>query len=164
MRRQDRELLADLAGVNTALPAFAQRVLGNYATPAEHDAVADRLIRLGQAIRRRAGGLSVISPEPDDDDAIDKNVAPRVGRYVSNASSWTISPSNWPAPGPTAGTIRCSCTTRGMLWFCHTANPVSLWFHVLNGLSDSAIDFAAVQTWLADCHAAESQAVPVTPD
>jgi len=75
MRRQDRELLADLAGVNTALPAFAQRVLGNYATPAEHDAVADRLIWLGQAIRRRACGLSVINPEPDDDGIIDKNVA-----------------------------------------------------------------------------------------
>lgn len=75
MRRQDRELLADLAGVNTALPAFAQRVLGDYATPAEHDAVADRLIWLGQAIRRRAAGLSVINPEPDDDGTINKNTA-----------------------------------------------------------------------------------------
>lgn len=56
------------------------------------------------------------------------------------------------------------CAIRGMLGFCRTADPASLWFHVLNGLPDSTIDFAAVQTWLADCHAAKSQAVPAASD
>jgi hypothetical protein len=66
MRREDRLLLADLARVNTALPAFAQRVMDNTATPAEHRAVSDRVIALGQAIGERADTLTVIDPEPDN--------------------------------------------------------------------------------------------------
>jgi hypothetical protein len=78
MRREDRRLLSDLAQVNTALPAFAQRVMDNTATPAEHRAVSDRLIALGQAIGERAGTLTIIHihPEPDNDTgAGDQNVA-----------------------------------------------------------------------------------------
>jgi hypothetical protein len=66
MMRDDRELLSDLAQVNTALPAFAGRVMDNTATPAEHGAVSDRLITLGQAIGERARKLTVINPEPDN--------------------------------------------------------------------------------------------------
>lgn len=66
MRREDRELLSDLAKLNTALPAFAGRVMDNTATPAEHRAVSDRLIALGQAIGERARTLTVINPEPDN--------------------------------------------------------------------------------------------------
>ncbi len=66
MSREDRELLPDLAQVNTALPAFAGRVMDNTATPAEHCAVSDRLIALGQAIGDRARKLTVINPEPDN--------------------------------------------------------------------------------------------------
>jgi hypothetical protein len=76
MRREDRLLLADLAQVNTALPAFAQRVMDNTATPAEHRAVSDRVIALGQAIGERADTLTVIDPEPDNaTGAGDQNVA-----------------------------------------------------------------------------------------
>jgi hypothetical protein len=64
MRREDRQLLTELAQVNTALPAFAQRVMGNTATPTEHSAVADRVIALGQAIRQRADNLTIINPDP----------------------------------------------------------------------------------------------------
>ncbi|MGH3929129.1 MAG: hypothetical protein ACRDTF_04045 [Pseudonocardiaceae bacterium] len=35
---------------------------------------------------------------------------------------------------------------------------MSLWFHVLNGLPESNIDLAAVQAWLADCHATKTPA------
>lgn len=66
MRREGRELLSDLARVNTALPAFAGRVLDNTATPAEHRAVSDHVIALGQVIGERAGMLTVIHPEPDN--------------------------------------------------------------------------------------------------
>ncbi len=58
--------MAELAQVNTALPAFAQRVMDNTATPAEHSAVADRVIALGQAIRQRADNLTIINPESAD--------------------------------------------------------------------------------------------------
>ena len=76
MRREDRLLLADLARVNAALPAFAQRVMDNTATPAEHRAVSDRVIALGQAIGERADTLTVIDPEPDNaTGAGDQNVA-----------------------------------------------------------------------------------------
>lgn len=66
MRREDRELLADVAQINTALPAFALHVMGNTATPAEHRAVADRVIALGEAIRQRAENRTIISPESGD--------------------------------------------------------------------------------------------------
>ncbi len=58
--------MAELAQVNTALPAFAQRVMDNTATAAEHLAVADRVIALGQAIRQRADNLTIINPDPGD--------------------------------------------------------------------------------------------------
>lgn len=66
MRRADRQLLADLAQVNTALPAFAQRMMDNTATPAEHFAVADRVIALGKEIGQRVETLVIINPEPGD--------------------------------------------------------------------------------------------------
>jgi hypothetical protein len=47
MRYEDRQLLSALSQVNTALPAFALRVMDNTATPAEHHTVADHLITLG---------------------------------------------------------------------------------------------------------------------
>lgn len=52
---------------------------------------------------------------------------------------------------------RKRCTTRGMLWFCRTADPASLWFHVLNGLPDSSIDFTAVQVWLTTSGSGQAQ-------
>ena len=63
MRREDRQLLAELAKINTALPAFAERVMDNTAAPAEHSAVADRLITLAQDIRTRIDTLTVINAD-----------------------------------------------------------------------------------------------------
>jgi hypothetical protein len=64
--RDLKQLLTELAQINTALPAFAQRVMDNTTTPAVHLAVADRVIALGQAIRQRADDLTIIDPEPGD--------------------------------------------------------------------------------------------------
>jgi hypothetical protein len=64
MRRDDRHLLVDLSQVNTALPAFALRVMDDTATPAEHHALATRLIMLGQIIDERAGKLAILNTRP----------------------------------------------------------------------------------------------------
>jgi imidazoleglycerol phosphate dehydratase HisB len=66
MRREDRQLLSDLAQVNTALPAFALRVMDNTATAAEHHRVADHVIALGQAIDERAETLTIVNPCESD--------------------------------------------------------------------------------------------------
>ncbi len=66
MRREDRQLLSALSQVNTALSAFALRVMDNTATPTEHHRVADHVIALGQAIAERAGTLTIINPPESD--------------------------------------------------------------------------------------------------
>lgn len=66
MRREDRQLLSVLSQVNTALPAFALRVMDNTATAAEHHRVADHLTALGQAIDKRAETLTIINPCESD--------------------------------------------------------------------------------------------------
>jgi hypothetical protein len=66
MKREDRQLLADLSQVNTALPEFALRVMENTATVVEHHALASRLIALGQAIGERAAELTIVNAHPND--------------------------------------------------------------------------------------------------
>jgi hypothetical protein len=66
MKRDDRLLLSELAQVNTALPAFAMRVMSNTATSAEHQAIAERLVTLGQAIDDRARTLTIINTAADN--------------------------------------------------------------------------------------------------
>jgi hypothetical protein len=112
MRREDRQLLADLAQVNTALPAFAQRVMDNTATPTEYRAVSDRVIALGQAIGERADTLTVIHPEPDNaTGAGDQNVAATraLSALVDMADALTKTHGAVPA--------RPACHTRPVDWF-----------------------------------------------
>lgn len=52
--REDRELLAELAQLNTDMAAFALRVMDNSASTAEQQHYAQRLIAAGQRLRRRA--------------------------------------------------------------------------------------------------------------
>jgi hypothetical protein len=66
MRGQDRQLLAELARVNTALPAFADKIMTNSATVTEHEAVATSLITLARAITTRGRDLTVITTAADD--------------------------------------------------------------------------------------------------
>ncbi len=50
MMREDRELLAELARLNTDLVSFAMRVIEDRLSPAEQHAVACRLVDLAEAI------------------------------------------------------------------------------------------------------------------
>ncbi|MPZ66511.1 MAG: hypothetical protein GEU83_13695 [Pseudonocardiaceae bacterium] len=54
MIRQDRELLAELARVNSDVVPVAMRVMDDSATPEEQRELATRLIDLGQRLDRRA--------------------------------------------------------------------------------------------------------------
>lgn len=54
MIREDRELLAELARVNSDVVPVAMRLMDGSATTEEQRDLADRLIDLGQRLRRRA--------------------------------------------------------------------------------------------------------------
>jgi hypothetical protein len=53
--REDRELLPELARLNTAMVPFAMRIMEDTATAAEQHDFARRLIAAGQWLQRRAG-------------------------------------------------------------------------------------------------------------
>lgn len=57
MIREDRELLAELARLNTGIPSFALRIMDGSAGPAEQRHYAHRLIAAGQRLQRRADAL-----------------------------------------------------------------------------------------------------------
>lgn len=54
MIREDRELLAELARLNTAMAPLAMRVMDGSASAAEQRQYAQRLIAAGERLRRRA--------------------------------------------------------------------------------------------------------------
>ena len=54
MIREDRELLAELARLNSDLVCFAMRVIEDRLSPAEQHAVACRLVDLAEAVQARA--------------------------------------------------------------------------------------------------------------
>ncbi len=54
MIRDDRELLAELARVNSDVVPVAMRVMDDSATAEEQRALAERLVHVGQRLRRRA--------------------------------------------------------------------------------------------------------------
>lgn len=54
MIREDRELLAELARVNSAVAPLAIRVMDDSATAEEQHEMANRLIDLGQRLSERA--------------------------------------------------------------------------------------------------------------
>lgn len=54
MIREDRELLAELAQINTAMAPLAMRIMDNSASAAEQVHYARRLIAAGERLRRRA--------------------------------------------------------------------------------------------------------------
>ncbi|MGH3870566.1 MAG: hypothetical protein ACRDSR_03460 [Pseudonocardiaceae bacterium] len=57
MIREDRELLADLARLNTAMVPFAMRIIEDTATAAEQHKYALWLIAAGERLQRRADGV-----------------------------------------------------------------------------------------------------------
>ncbi|HEV7452025.1 MAG TPA: hypothetical protein VGO16_11695 [Pseudonocardiaceae bacterium] len=54
MIREDRELLAELAQINTAMAPLAMRIMDDSASAAEQARYAQRLIEAGQRMQRRA--------------------------------------------------------------------------------------------------------------
>lgn len=54
MIREDRELLAELASVNTDVVPLAMRIMEESATGEAQHEFAERLITLGQRLHRRA--------------------------------------------------------------------------------------------------------------
>ncbi len=57
MIRKDRELLAELARVNSDVVPVAMRVMDDSATAEEQRALGERLIAVGERLRRRADGM-----------------------------------------------------------------------------------------------------------
>lgn len=55
MIREDRELLAELARINTAMAPLAMRIMDGSASAAEQAHYAGRLITVGKRLQRRAG-------------------------------------------------------------------------------------------------------------
>ncbi len=56
MSREDRELLAELAQLNTAMAPLALRIMEDSASAAEQECYAQRLITAGARLQRRADG------------------------------------------------------------------------------------------------------------
>ena len=54
MIREDRELLAELARINTAMASLALRMMDNSASPTEQQDFARRLIAVGERLWNRA--------------------------------------------------------------------------------------------------------------
>ncbi|MGH3797520.1 MAG: hypothetical protein ACRDSP_21845 [Pseudonocardiaceae bacterium] len=54
MIREDRELLAELARLNTDMASLAMRVLDGSASTAEQQHYAQRLVAVGRRLQRRA--------------------------------------------------------------------------------------------------------------
>lgn len=60
MIREDRELLAEMARVNCDVAPLAMRLMDQSATGDEQRELAERLIGLGQRLRKRADAASVV--------------------------------------------------------------------------------------------------------
>lgn len=58
MSREDRELLVELARINTAMASLALRIMEGSASAAEQACYAQRLIAAGERLQRRANGTS----------------------------------------------------------------------------------------------------------
>jgi len=61
--RADRELLADIAQLNSDVVPLAMRIIDNSATSAEQQTFADRLINLGTRLSHRAHPAVVIDSD-----------------------------------------------------------------------------------------------------
>lgn len=60
MIREDRELLAELARLNTDMVSFAMRIMDDSASADEQQNYAERLIAAGQRLQRRANEAAEI--------------------------------------------------------------------------------------------------------
>jgi hypothetical protein len=58
MIREDRELLTELARLNTTMASLAMRIMDGSASAAEQQHYAQRLITAGERLQRRANEMS----------------------------------------------------------------------------------------------------------
>lgn len=58
MIREDRELLAELARLNSDMASFAMRIIDGSAEASEQRNYAQRLLAAGERLQRRADGMS----------------------------------------------------------------------------------------------------------
>ena len=58
MIREDRELLVELARLNRAMPALGLRVMEGSASASEQRHYGERLMAVGERLKRRADGMS----------------------------------------------------------------------------------------------------------
>lgn len=63
MRREKRELLAELARINTDIPELALRMMDGSASAAEQRHYGERLIAAGQRLKHRADGTDDVTIE-----------------------------------------------------------------------------------------------------
>ncbi|MGH4021056.1 MAG: hypothetical protein ACRDT0_17895 [Pseudonocardiaceae bacterium] len=86
MTREDRELLAEMARVNSDIVTVAMRVMDDSAAPAEQREFGARLIALGEALQARAGqsAMGVVAGEVDHAVVVD-DASARRRPHVSNA-------------------------------------------------------------------------------
>lgn len=59
MIRADRELLAELARLNSDVVPLAMRIMGESATADEQDAFAERLLAMARQLQARASGIVI---------------------------------------------------------------------------------------------------------
>lgn len=93
MIREDREMLVELARLNGDMPSLALRIMDGSASAAEQQHYAQRLIAMGEQLRRRTGGMqrAVIEGEVTSGSAtfpahtieLDGNREQRLGDTVS---------------------------------------------------------------------------------
>ncbi len=65
MIREDRELLVELARVNSDVVLVAMRVMDDSATDEEQKVLGERLIAVGERLRRRADGMGGVIIESE---------------------------------------------------------------------------------------------------
>jgi len=73
MIREDRELLAELARVNGDMASLGMRIMEGSASAREQQYYAQRLIAVGERLRRRAAGMGDVVIEGEV--LVDKEIA-----------------------------------------------------------------------------------------
>lgn len=90
MIRQDRELLAELARLNSDVTPLAMRIIDDSATTAEQHEFADRLEALGRWFHKRANGGELV---------VEGDVVTELERCVDSSRVRKIAPSSCPRTG-----------------------------------------------------------------
>jgi hypothetical protein len=116
MIRQDRELLTELARLNTAMASLALRIMDGSASQAEQQDYAQRLISAGERLQRRAtamqhpviegevcGDVSLVLPEHTVEppwESLDFHQTPADTAPATQESQLEQSPAAYRAPRP----------------------------------------------------------------